>query len=102
MFDQSTSEESSHHKWFVLIIILMAPFMAYLDLYIVFVASPSIQHGLHTNFEQIQFVIAGYTIAYGVNLITAGRLGDTYGRKRIVHDWNGSIYFNISMVCFFP
>src|SRR5215467_5131512 len=83
MFDQSTSEESSHHKWFVLIIILMAPFMAYLDLYIVFVASPSIQHGLHTNFEQIQFVIAGYTIAYGVNLITAGRLGDTYGRKRM-------------------
>src|SRR5215469_10282435 len=83
MFDQSTSEESSRHKWFVLIIILMAPFMAYLDLYIVFVASPSIQHGLHTNFEQIQFVIAGYTIAYGVNLITAGRLGDTYGRKRM-------------------
>jgi MFS family permease len=82
MFDQ-TSEESSHHKWFVLIIILIAPFMAYLDLYIVFVASPSIQHGLHTNFEQIQFVIAGYTIAYGVNLITAGRLGDTYGRKRM-------------------
>src|SRR5215813_73740 len=83
MFDQSTSEESSHHKWLILIIILMAPFMAYLDLYIVFVASPSIQHGLHTNFEQIQFVIAGYTIAYGVNLITAGRLGDTYGRKRM-------------------
>jgi MFS family permease len=83
MFDQSASEESSHHKWFVLIIILMAPFMAYLDLYIGFVASPSIQHGLHTNFEQIQFVIAGYTIAYGINLITAGRLGDTYGRKRM-------------------
>jgi MFS family permease len=82
MFDK-TSEESSRHKWFVLIIILMAPFMAYLDLYIVFVASPSIQYGLHTNFEQIQFVIAGYTIAYGVNLITAGRLGDTYGRKRM-------------------
>jgi MFS family permease len=83
MFGQSTSEESSRHKWLVLIIILMAPFMAYLYLYVVFVASPSIQHGLHASFEQIQFVIAGYTIAYGVNLITAGRLGDTYGRKRM-------------------
>ena len=83
MFDQHASGESSRHKWHVLIIILMAPFMAYLDLYIVFVASPSIQHGLHASFEQIQFVIAGYTIAYGVNLITAGRLGDTYGRKRM-------------------
>jgi len=33
--------------------------------------------------KQIQFVIAGYTKAYAVNLVTAGRLGDTYGRKRI-------------------
>ena len=32
---------------------------------------------------KIQFVIAGYTIPYGVNLITAGRLGDTYGRKHM-------------------
>ncbi|MGC2572546.1 MAG: MFS transporter, partial [Candidatus Nitrosopolaris sp.] len=83
MFDLTSSEKSSRRKWLVLIIILMAPFMAYVDAYIVFVASPSIQHGLHTSFEQIQFVIAGYTIAYGVNLITAGRLGDTYGRKRM-------------------
>ena len=62
---------------------LMAPFMAILDSNIVFVANPSIQHGLHASSEQIQFVIAGYTTAYAVNLITAGRLGDTYGRKRM-------------------
>ena len=61
----------------------MAPFIATLDFYIIFVSSPSIQHGLQASPEQIQFVIAGYTIAYGVNLITAGRLGDTYGRKRM-------------------
>jgi MFS family permease len=83
VFKLTTSEESPRNKWLVLIIILVAPFMAYVDFYIVFVASPSIQHGLHASFEQIQFVIAGYTIAYGVNLITAGRLGDSYGRKRM-------------------
>jgi EmrB/QacA subfamily drug resistance transporter len=74
---------SSHHPWLALLIVLMAPFMATVDFYIIFVASPSIQYGLHASPEQIQFVIAGYTIAYGVNLITAGRLGDTYGRKRM-------------------
>ena len=51
MSDQHASGESSRHKWHVLIIILMAPFMAYLDLYIVFVVSPSIQHGLDASFE---------------------------------------------------
>jgi EmrB/QacA subfamily drug resistance transporter len=64
-------------------VILMAPFMAYVDIFIVTVANPSIEHGLHATSEQIQFVVAGYSVAYAVNLITAGRLGDTYGRKRI-------------------
>jgi EmrB/QacA subfamily drug resistance transporter len=86
-----SSESSSRHKWFGLLVVLMAPFMAYVDFYIVFVANPSIQHGLHASFEQIQFVFAGYIIAYGVNLVTAGRLGDTYGRKRM---------FMIGMACF--
>jgi uncharacterized protein YhhL (DUF1145 family) len=45
--DLTTSEESPRHKWLVLLINLMAPFMTYVDVYIVFVAS--IQHGLHAN-----------------------------------------------------
>jgi MFS family permease len=71
------------NKWLALLVTLMAPFMAYVDISIVFVATPSIQHGLRASSEQIQFVVAGYTTAYAVNLITAGRLGDTYGRKRM-------------------
>ncbi|MGB8938131.1 MAG: MFS transporter [Candidatus Nitrosopolaris sp.] len=81
--NSANAGSSSHHRWLALIIVLMAPFMATVDFYIIFVASPSIQHGLQASPEQIQFAIAGYTIAYGVNLITAGRLGDTYGRKRM-------------------
>jgi MFS family permease len=61
----------------------MAPFMAYVDIFIVTVANPSIQQGLNASTEQIQFVVAGYITAYGINLITAGRLGDTHGRKRM-------------------
>lgn len=71
MFNLTSSEESPRRQWLVLIIILIAPFMSYVDVYIVFVASPSIQNGLQTSFEQIQFVVARYTLAYGVNLITA-------------------------------
>jgi MFS family permease len=78
------SDLTSHEggSWLALLVMLMAPFMAYVDFYIVFVANPNIAHGLHASSEQIQFVVAGYTTAYAVNLITAGRLGDTYGSPR--------------------
>jgi MFS family permease len=81
--DLTAYTESSRQKWLSLMVILMAPFMAYVDIFIVTVANPSIQHGLHASSEEIQFVVAGYAVAYAVNLITAGRLGDTYGRKRL-------------------
>jgi len=49
---------SPNHRWIALVIVLMAPFVAILDVYIVF-AYPSIQHGLRASSDQIQFVIAG-------------------------------------------
>jgi EmrB/QacA subfamily drug resistance transporter len=58
-------------------------FMAILDVFIVLVAAPAIQSGLQASDAQVQFVLAGYQLSYAVTLITAGRLGDLYGRKRL-------------------
>jgi EmrB/QacA subfamily drug resistance transporter len=66
-----------------LAIVLVAAFMVLLDISIVNVAIPSIQRDLHATFSEIQWVIAGYALAYGVLLITGGRLGDIVGRKRM-------------------
>ena len=66
-----------------LAIVPVAAFMVLLDISIVNVAIPSIQRDLGATFSQIQWVIAGYALAYGVLLITGGRLGDTVGRKRM-------------------
>src|ERR1700761_2165163 len=63
--------------------LLTATFMGILDTSIVNVASPPIQKELPASFEQIQLVLTGYIVAYGVALIIGGRLGDNYGRKRI-------------------
>ena len=41
------------------------------------------QADLHASFAQVQLVIAGYGLAYAVCLITGGRLGDIFGRKRV-------------------
>jgi EmrB/QacA subfamily drug resistance transporter len=46
-------------------------------------ALPSIQQDLHAGYAALQWVAAGYTLAFALVLITAGRLGDILGRKRL-------------------
>ncbi len=71
------------HQWLTLAIVLGGTFMAVFDLFVVNVAIPTIQRDLRASFAQIQFVLAGYSLAYAVMLVTGGRLGDVYGRKRL-------------------
>lgn len=79
---QPTSQPDPR-RWLMLAIILAATLIAVLDTFIVNVAIPSIEHDLHTGFEQIQLIVAGYTLSYAVFLVPGGRLGDLYGRKRL-------------------
>lgn len=75
--------EREARRWLALAVVVSASFMAVFDVFVVNVAIPTIQRDLHANFAQIQFVIAGYALAFAVTLITGGRLGDIYGRKRL-------------------
>ncbi len=70
-------------RWVALGVIVIAPFMAIFDQFVVNVAIPTMQRDLHASFAQIQFVIAGYALAFAITLVTGGRLGDIYGRKRL-------------------
>ena len=63
--------------------VLIASFMILLDISIVNVAIPSVQRDLGATYAEIQWVLAGYQLAYAVVLITGGRLGDIFGRKRL-------------------
>ena len=73
----------SRLQWFVLLTVLGADVMDLLDSTIVNVAAPSIARDLHATSAELQWVIAGYTLAMAVALITGGRLGDLYGRRRM-------------------
>jgi len=70
-------------RWLTLVILLLAAFMNLLDVSIVNIAIPSIQRNLHASYADVQWALAGFTLAYAVVLITGGRVGDTYGRKRM-------------------
>lgn len=71
------------HRWWVLCVVVLAQFMCVIDVFIVNVAIPAIQQDFHASSGQIQLVIAAYQLAYAVLLITGGRLGDIFGRKRL-------------------
>jgi MFS family permease len=66
----------------LLAIVLTAQFMAMLDTNIVNVAAASIQSDLGASGPSLQLVLAGYTIAYAVLLITGARLGALLGYRR--------------------
>ncbi|MFI0220384.1 MFS transporter [Streptomyces lydicus] len=62
---------------------MTAAFMQLVDVSIVNVAVASIQKGLNASYTQVQWVLAGYTLAFAVLLVTGGKLGDSVGRKRM-------------------
>ncbi|WP_221351535.1 MFS transporter [Streptomyces beigongshangae] len=64
-------------------LVLGAAFMLLADTSIVNVAVPSLQRDLGAGVPEVQLVVAGYVVAYAVVLITGGRLGDLYGRRRM-------------------
>jgi MFS family permease len=67
----------------LLAIVLAGQFMTALDVNIANVAAPSIQANLHASGAGLQLVIAGYTIAYAMLLITGARLGDIVGHRDV-------------------
>ncbi|MFB8009195.1 MFS transporter [Nocardia sp. NPDC056000] len=70
-------------RWIAFAVILAAGFMDLLDVTIVNVAVPSIQKDLEAEYSQIEWIIAAYVLSFAAVLITGGRLGDIYGRKRL-------------------
>ena len=81
---QAWYETPDPRRWVALATALTALFMSLLDVSIVSVAIPAIRTNLAANDADIQFVVAGYGLAYAVILITGGRLGDIFGRKRLL------------------
>ncbi len=75
--------QQSRRRWHVLTILCIGLFMLLLDGTIVNIAIPSIMADFHAGFSQVEWVMNAYLLVFAVLLITMGRLGDLYGRKRL-------------------
>jgi MFS family permease len=81
--DTMQTTTSAARRWSAFAVLLVGAFLPPLDFFIVNVALPSIQSSLHTSAAELELVISGYAAAYAVFLITGGRLGDLFGRRKI-------------------
>src|SRR4029077_6955000 len=70
-------------RWHALPVVLTGSFLSFLDFFIVNIALPAIRSDLTASPAQLQLIVAAYGIGFGVSLITGGRIGDMYGRKRV-------------------
>ena len=75
-----TDENSS---WWTLGAMCFALFMLMLDNTVVNVALPSIQRDLHASLSSLEWTVNAYTLTFAVLLVTGGRLGDIFGRRRM-------------------
>jgi EmrB/QacA subfamily drug resistance transporter len=80
---QPTSSPTDRRRWIALAIVMTAAFMDLVDVTIVNIAIPSIEREAGASMSQIQWITAGYALAFAAGLITGGRLGDIHGRKRL-------------------
>jgi len=81
-------------KWWTLIAVSVAIFMLLLDITVVNVALPEIQHSLHSSFKDLQWVVNAYALTLAAFMLTAGALADLLGRRRVFVC--GLIVFTIS------
>lgn len=70
-------------RWKILAVLLMAIFMSLMSVSVVNVALASIQDALDATQSDIQWVLSGYALTFGVVLVSAGRAGDLMGRGGI-------------------
>ena len=71
------------NPWVILIVVSLGFFMTLLDLTIVNIAIPNMILKLHASLDDILWVINAYALVLAVLLITAGRLGDLLGQRRV-------------------
>src|SRR5436853_4883478 len=74
---------SDRRRWTALFVVCLAQLMVVLDVTIVNVALPSIQHDLHFSQSNLTWVVNAFLVTFGSLLLLAGRLGDLAGRKRV-------------------
>ena len=73
--------DSERRRWIALVVCCSAMFMTLLDVSVTNVALPSIGADTGAGPSQLQWIVSGYTLAFGLVPVLGGKLGDDHGRR---------------------
>ena len=86
-------EQSIHdRRWWALAVMCMSLFVIVLDNTILNVALPALVRDVHASTSQLQWIVDGYTLVFAGLLLTAGSIGDRFGRK-------GALSVGLALFC---
>ncbi len=75
--------QAARARWLAAAVLITGALMDLIDVTIVNVALPTIRRSLSASAAELEWVVSGYMLAFAAILITAGSLGDRFGRKRL-------------------
>ena len=79
----TAAQAAQGNKWWTLVAVCLGTFMLLIDITIVNVALPAIQHSLNSSFSDLQWIVDAYALTLAAFLLTAGSLADMYGRRKL-------------------
>ncbi|MBX5470619.1 MAG: MFS transporter [Thermoleophilaceae bacterium] len=79
----SAAVQYDPRRWLGLAVLLLAAAIDLIDATIVNIALPTIRDDLGAGAAALEWIVAGYSLTFALGLITGGRLGDVFGRRRI-------------------
>jgi len=77
------STRTGRSAWLVLVAVLPGMFMNVFDFFAVNVATPVLHRDLGSGPPALELIVGGYGLTFSLGLVTGGRLGDRYGRRRV-------------------
>jgi MFS family permease len=85
-------------SWVLLPVVLCGSGLVVLDIFIVNAAIPAIERDFHAGSNSLEWLVTGYNLAFAAALVTSGRLGDGFGRRR-VFSWGLALFTVMSVLC---
>ncbi|KJB88161.1 MFS transporter [Paenibacillus sp. E194] len=82
--DDNQQMEGNPKRWIALVIVLLPTLLISLNTYMIQVALPLMQQSLNASFAEAQIIVTGFSLGLAVALIISGKLGDIFGRKRLL------------------